>query len=60
MKKIRALTDEPVVINNMTIDRDHPMEVWNEEILQLEGVKKLLKEGKIEILDDTPTENYGG
>lgn len=60
MKKIRALTDEPVVINNMTIDRDHPMEVWNEEILQLEGVKKLLREGKIEILDDTPTENYGG
>jgi hypothetical protein len=51
MKKIRALTDSPVVINKMTIDRDHPMDVWNEEILKWEDVKQLLEEKKIEIVD---------
>lgn len=53
MKRIRVLTEFPVVINKMTVDRGHPMEVWNEEILESDEVKALLREKKIEIVDDT-------
>ena len=60
MKQIRALTNEPVVINKMTIDRDHPMDVWNEEILQSEDVKASLDARKIEIIDDAHTEGDKG
>lgn len=56
MKRIRA-TDGPVIINNMTIDRDHPMDVWNEEILDSQEVRDLLNSNKIEILDDVSQEN---
>ena len=51
MKRIIALTDSPVVINSMTIDRAHPMDVWNEEILQSAIVKDLKATGKIAIID---------
>ena len=51
MKKIIALTASPVVVNSMTIDRAHPMDVWNEEILQSEIVKNLLATGKIAIIE---------
>jgi hypothetical protein len=53
MKKIRALTDKIIVINSMTIDRGHPMDVWNEEILDSQEVKELLNSKKIEIVDDS-------
>jgi hypothetical protein len=52
MKKIRVLVDYPVVINKMTVDAAHPMDIWNEEILNSQDVKDLLKEKKIEIVDD--------
>jgi hypothetical protein len=52
MKKIRVLTEYPVVINKMTVDRGHPMDVWNEEILESEEVKVLLRKNEIEIVDD--------
>ena len=52
MKQIRSLTNQPVVINNITIDPDHPMKVWNEEILESAEVKQLLKDEKIEIIND--------
>jgi hypothetical protein len=58
MKWIRALTDKPEVIRNMTIPvGDQPTEVWNEEILQQEDVKALLAAGKIEIIDDASVES---
>jgi hypothetical protein len=36
----------------MTIDPNHPMNVWNVEILESAEVKQLLKEKKIEIISD--------
>jgi hypothetical protein len=53
VKKIRVLTQFPVVINSMTVDADHPMDVWNDEILESGEVKALLEQNKIEILDDS-------
>jgi hypothetical protein len=55
MKRIRVLTEFPVVINKMTVDPAHPMEVWNEEMLESDEVKALLRQNKIEIVDDTAT-----
>ena len=55
MKQIRALTNYPVVINSMTVDAGHPMDVWNEEILESLEVKALLEQKKIEVVDDTST-----
>lgn len=52
MKQIRVLTPFPVVINNMTVDADHPMDVWNDEILESSEVKALLEQNKIEVLDN--------
>jgi hypothetical protein len=54
VKKIRVLTPFPVVINNMTVDAAHPMDVWNEEVLESGEVKALLAQNKIEVLDDNP------
>jgi hypothetical protein len=51
MKKIRVLTENPVVIGAMTVARDHPMDIWNEEILKSPEVKALLEQKKIEIVD---------
>ena len=50
---IRVLVDYSVVINKMTVDAAHPMDIWNEEILNSQEVKDLLREKKIEIVDDT-------
>lgn len=52
MKRIHVLTQFPVVINNMTVDANHPMDIWNEEILESVEVKALLEQNKIEVLDD--------
>jgi hypothetical protein len=52
MKRIRVLTEFPVVINKLTVDRDHPMDVWNEELLKSQEVRALLEARTIEIVDD--------
>ena len=57
MKRIRLLVNEPLVIGNLTLAFGHPAEVWNKEILESDEVKTLLKQGKIEIIDE---ENGGG
>ena len=57
MKKIRLLVDEPLVIGNLTLAFGHPAEVWNEDILESDEVKALIKQEKIEIIDE---ENGGG
>ncbi len=53
MKQIRnLLTNEPVVINNITLNPDQTMDVWNEEILETAEVKQLLEKKMIKIISD--------
>lgn len=50
VKRIRALTQDPVVVNYMTIDPQNPMDVSNEDILSSEPVKALLAPRELKLL----------
>jgi hypothetical protein len=52
MKKIRVLTDHVLVLNKMTVSRGQEIEVWNDDVLNSDEVKRAMETKQIEIIDE--------
>jgi hypothetical protein len=53
LKRIHNLSDELVVINFMTVPPQQEMLVIDEDVLESDDVKALLKAGKIVVIDES-------
>jgi hypothetical protein len=54
VKRIRNVSDDLVVLNEMTLDAGADMPLVDPELLESEEVKQLLDTGRIAIIDDEP------
>ena len=51
-KRIRNLTDHVLVLDKYTVGRGADIELWNDEALDSEAVKRALKADEIVIIDE--------
>jgi hypothetical protein len=54
LKKIRNISDHPVIIRYSTLSPGEEMPAIDEGLLDSDDVKTLLETGEIEVIDGTP------
>jgi hypothetical protein len=57
LKRIRNISNDPVIIRYSTLSPQEEMPVIDEDLLNSVDVKTLLETGQIEVIDDTAREN---